>query len=484
MGASGPTPEHTPSDPGRRRFLGRGATLGAALLTGAGRPASSQAQAVPADPSKVLGRHMVPYTERSRFEQAAKAKGPPTMPDEWGGNFTPLGESLGIITPSSLFYEVHRSGVADIDPRTHRLLIHGMVDRPVILSMDEIRRLPSVSRTYFLECSGNTQTEWGAPTAPTVQWTHGLTSCAEWTGVPLSLLLREVGVQKGATWILAEGADGSGNERSLPMKKAMDDILVAYAAERRGPASGERLPAAPRRAGLGGQRQRQVAAPPDGHGQALHDPDRVDGSHEPHAWRQGAAVHLRDGGEVGDHVPVGRPAAAGPGFCEITGLAWSGRGRVRRVDVSTDGGTTWPAATLQEPILPFAHTRFRFPWRWDARETVLQSRCVDETGYVQPTLAALVKVRRPQFDVPQQRRPGLEGGGRRECRTMLARRVLAGVGVLVAAVAAPASHAQLPTYRLGRTPTTEEIKAWDVTIPPTARACQRAVVRLPRARSI
>ena len=150
------------------------------------------------------------------------------MPDEWGGNFTPLAESLGIITPSALHYEVHRGGVPDIDPSTHRLLIHGMVDRPVILTMAEIKRLPSVSRVHFLECAGNTQTEWGAPTAPTVQWTHGLTSCTEWTGVPLAMLLREVGVQKGATWIVAEGGDATGNERSLPMAKAMQDILVVY----------------------------------------------------------------------------------------------------------------------------------------------------------------------------------------------------------------------------------------------------------------
>lgn len=393
MGGSNPTPERTPDDPGRRRFLGRGAALGAALLTGAGRPASSQGQPAPADPSKVLGRHMVPYTERSRFEQAVKAKGPPTMPDEWGGNFTPLGESLGIITPSSLFYEVHRSGIADIDPRTHRLLIHGMVDRPVILTMDEIRRLPSVSRTYFLECSGNTQTEWGAPTAPTVQWTHGLTSCAEWTGVPLSVLLREAGVQKSATWILAEGADASGNERSLPMRKAMDDILVAY--------------------GQNGEALR----PENGYPLRLVVPGwegnvnvkwlrRLTVTDRPYMTRIESMDHtsLMPGGKARHFTfvmdaksvitfPSGGQRLPGPGFYEITGLAWSGRGRVRRVDVSTDGGKTWRAATLQEPILPFAHTRFRFPWRWGGQETVLQSRCLDETGYVQPTLAALVKVR-------------------------------------------------------------------------------------------
>jgi sulfane dehydrogenase subunit SoxC len=388
-----PGSKPTPRDPGRRRFLGRGAALGATLLTGAGRPASSQGQPAPDDPSKVLGRHMLPYTERSRFEQAVKTKGPPTMPDEWGGNFTPLGELLGTITPSSLFYEVNRSGVPDIDPKRHRLLIHGMVDRPVILTMDEIKRLPSVSRTYFLECSGNTQTEWGAPTAPTVQWTHGLTSCAEWTGVPLSVLLREVGVQKGATWIVAEGADASGNERSLPLAKAMQDILVAY--------------------GQNGEALR----PENGYPVRLIVPGwegnvnvkwlrRLTLTDRPYMTRIEAVDHtslLPDGKArrfmfVMDAksvitFPSGGQRLPGPGFYEITGLAWSGRGRIRRVEVSTDGGRTWRPATLQEPVLARAHTRFGLPWRWDGRDAVLQSRCTDETGYVQPTLAALVKAR-------------------------------------------------------------------------------------------
>jgi sulfane dehydrogenase subunit SoxC len=393
MDDPGSKPQPTPRDPGRRRFLGRGAALGAAILTGAGRPASSQGQPAPDDPSKVLGRHMLPYTERSRFERAVKTKGPPTMPDEWGGNFTPLGESLGTITPSSLFYEVNRSGVPDIDPKRHRLLIHGMVDRPVILTMDEIKRLPSVSRTYFLECSGNTQTEWGAPTAPTVQWTHGLTSCAEWTGVPLSVLLREVGVQKGATWIVAEGADASGNERSLPLAKAMQDILVAY--------------------GQNGEALR----PENGYPVRLIVPGwegnvnvkwlrRLTLTDRPYMTRIEAVDHtslLPDGKArrfmfVMDAksvitFPSGGQRLPGPGFYEITGLAWSGRGRIRRVEVSTDGGRTWRPATLQEPVLARAHTRFGLPWRWDGRDAVLQSRCTDETGYVQPTLAALVKAR-------------------------------------------------------------------------------------------
>jgi len=219
------TPERTPTSVDRRRFLKRGVTFGAALA--AGRPITGHAQLAPDDPSKVLGGPLRPYGERSRFEQSVRER-PPGGLDEFGGNFTPLDETLGIITPSALHFVVQRGGLPDIDPGRHRLLIHGMVDRPVILTVEEIRRLPSISRILFIECSGNTRTEWRAPaTGAALPWrrksvrgTHGLTSCSEWTGVPLSLILREAGVQKGATWIVAEGADATGNERSLPMAKA------------------------------------------------------------------------------------------------------------------------------------------------------------------------------------------------------------------------------------------------------------------------
>ena len=162
----------------RRRFLRRGITLGAALAAGQAAPGHAEPDAAPDDHSKVLGGPIRPYGERSRFEQAVREKSPFSRTDEVGGTRTPLGESLGIITPSSLHFEVQRGGVPDIDPRKHRLLIHGMVDRPVILTMEEIKRLPSISRILFLECQGNTFTEWRAPTVKTVQGTHGATSCS------------------------------------------------------------------------------------------------------------------------------------------------------------------------------------------------------------------------------------------------------------------------------------------------------------------
>jgi sulfane dehydrogenase subunit SoxC len=214
------------SESSRRRFLKRGLAAGAAFAA-AGRGVPGSAQPLPEDPSKVLGGPRRPYGERSRFETITRGAYIGKT-DEMGGNRAPLQDFYGIITPSALHFEVQRGGVPDIDPRRHRLLIHGMVDRPVILTVDEIKRLPSVSRIHFIECSGNNQLEWRAPTAKTVQGTHGNTSCSEWTGVPLSLLLREASVQKAATWVVAEGADASGNERSIPLAKAMDDILVAY----------------------------------------------------------------------------------------------------------------------------------------------------------------------------------------------------------------------------------------------------------------
>ena len=395
MGAQGSEPQPTSRDPGRRRFLKRGVAVGAALAA-AGRAAAGRAQSPPApdDPSKVLGGPIRPYGERSRFEQTAREKFPRSKTDEVAAStLTPLGETLGIITPSSLHFEVHRGGVPDIDPRKHRLLIHGMVDRPVILTVEEIQRLPSTSHVLFLECQGNSQLEWRAPAAKTVQGTHGATSCSEWTGVPLSLLLREVGVQKGAAWILAEGADGSGNERSLPLAKVMDDVLVAYGqnGEAVRPENGYPLrlivPGWTGNINVKWLRRIKVVDRPY--------LTRMDGTGQPVLLPDGKARRLNFVIEAKSVItsPSGGHRLPHPGFHEIRGLAWSGRGLIRRVEVSTDGGKTWRDASLQAPVLRLAHTRFRLDWRWEGREAVLQSRCTDQTGYVQPTLAELVRVR-------------------------------------------------------------------------------------------
>ena len=220
-----------------------------------------------------------------------------------------------------------------------------------------------------------------------------MTSCSEWTGVPLSLLLREARVQEGAAWIVAEGADGSGNERSIPMAKAMDDVLVAYGqnGEAVRPENGYPLrlivPGWTGNISVKWLRRIKVVDRPY--------LTRMDGVGQPTLMPDGKARQLQFIMEAKSVItsPSGDQRLPGSGLYEIRGLAWSGRGLVRRVEVSTDGSKTWQDAGLQEPVLRFAHTRFRLDWRWDGREAVLQSRCTDETGYVQPTLAELVSVR-------------------------------------------------------------------------------------------
>ena len=226
-----------------------------------------------------------------------------------------------------------------------------------------------------------------------VQFTHGLTSCSEWTGVALSLLLREAGAHKGATWIVAEGADATGNERSIPMAKAMDDVLVAYGQNGEAPRPGNGYPLRLIVPGWEGNVNvkwlRRIKVVDRPYMTRMESPDHTslmpDGKARQFMFVMDAKSVITS--------PSGGQRLPGPGFYEIRGLAWSGRGLVRRVEVSADGGKTWRNAKLQEPVLRFAHTRFRLDWRWDGREAVLQSRCTDETGYVQPTLAELAKVR-------------------------------------------------------------------------------------------
>src|SRR5437870_10315896 len=204
----------------RRQLLKMGAAaMGGGLL--------AQQKALAIETPGKLGIPLGPYGDRSPFEKAVRWRRESKTP-ETGSSFTPLQDSVGTLTPSSLHYERHHSGIPTIDPAQHRLVIHGMVDRPLSLSVAEIRRLPSITRTMVLECGGNSGSEWAASTGPDVQRSYGLASCSEWTGVLLSLLLKEVGVRPGASWVIAEGADACRMERSIPLAKAMDNILLAY----------------------------------------------------------------------------------------------------------------------------------------------------------------------------------------------------------------------------------------------------------------
>jgi sulfane dehydrogenase subunit SoxC len=346
----------------------------------------------PAPEPSNLGKPISQYGERSPFETATRAV-PDTRTPETAASRTPLQDSCGILTPSSLHYERHHAGVPKIDPKQHQLLIHGLVDRPIIFTVDDLRRLPSLSRIYFMECSGNSGGEWGTKTGATAQSSHGLASCSEWTGVPLSLLLSEAGIQKTAKWVIAEGADACKMQRSLPVDKAMKDTLVAWGQ------NGEAI--RPEQ----GYPLRLVVPGWEGNIsvkwlhrlKAVEEPYMVrdETSHYTDFMPDGTARIFTFDMEAKSLItyPSGGHKLQSPGFCEITGLAWSGKGRIERVEISTDGGATWKDASLQEPRLPIAFTRFHFPWKWDGQEATLQSRCTDETGYVQPTKEALVAVR-------------------------------------------------------------------------------------------
>jgi sulfane dehydrogenase subunit SoxC len=316
----------------------------------------------------------------------------PTFPTA-ASSGTPLQDLHGIITPSGLHFERHHAGVPAIDPDQHRLVIHGLVERPLVLTVDDVVRFPSVSRLHFLECSGNTPNWRDAKATWTPQETHGLLSCSEWTGVPLSTLLDEVGVRPQARWILAEGADGAAMTRSIPLEKALDDAIVVYAqnGERLRPEQGYPL---------------RLLLPGFEGNMSIKWLRRLKAGDQPFQTREETSKYtdLMPDGTARQFTfvmeaksvitrPGGGQQLREPGFHEIRGLAWSGRGRIRRVDVSTDSGATWQQASLQEPILPKCLTRFRLPWTWDGAPAQLQSKAIDETGYVQPPRQALVDVR-------------------------------------------------------------------------------------------
>jgi sulfane dehydrogenase subunit SoxC len=387
---------------GRRGFLiGTTALAGAGVagmlprMSAAATPPGAFEFPVPADSTKVQGRATGDdggYGSRSQFETVVRWRYPtPTKQSSW--TMTPLDGSFGIITPSGLHFERHHAGIPTIDSARHHLVIHGMVKTPKKYSMADLRRFPSVSRIYFVECSGNGLTEWAKPTLKTVQGTHGLLSTSEWTGVPLSTVLKEVGVQGGAKWVLAEGDDAAVMTRSIPIEKCWDNALLAYGQ------NGEAI--RPEQ----GYPLRLILPGWEGNTQ-IKWLRRLEVSDVPFMTREETSKYtdlLGDGKarqftfvmEAKSVItyPSGEMTLPGPGFYEITGLAWSGRGAIERVEVSTDGAKTWQVAALQQPVMRLATARFRLPWVWDGRPAILQSRCIDETGYVQPTIKQLGDVR-------------------------------------------------------------------------------------------
>ncbi|MCH8079157.1 MAG: sulfite dehydrogenase [Proteobacteria bacterium] len=308
-----------------------------------------------------------------------------------GASWSPLHQLEGTITPNGLHFERHHNGVPQIDPEHHKLLIHGMVEKESFFTIDALMRYPHRSQTCFVECGGNSNSSWNknASKSP-VGYSHGLVSCSNWAGVPLSTLLSEVGVKKKARWLIAEGADAFAMNMSIPLEKAMDDAMLALFQ------NGERL------------------RPENGYPIRLLVPGwegvlnvkwvrRIELSDQPVMARNETSKYteLLPSGKsriftLEMHAkslitsPVSSTFIPEPGLFQISGLAWSGRGKVKKVEVSADNGETWAQAALDGPILPKAFTRFRMPWRWDGKPAYLKSRVTDETGYVQPERDELV----------------------------------------------------------------------------------------------
>ncbi|MCE2454249.1 MAG: sulfite dehydrogenase [Gemmatimonadetes bacterium] len=368
----------------------------------------------PADPTKVPGRLTSDLGSRAPEEQPRRLVRAPALSSS---SRTPLQDLCGTITPADLHFERHHAGIPDIRIDDHELLVHGMVERPTVFSMADLKRYPSESRTCFLECSGNGGGAYDRNRMPreiTPQHLDGLLSTSEWTGVSLPLVLREVGVESGASWIVAEGGDAAIMARSVPMEKAFDDAMLAYGqnGEAIRPEQGYPLrlllPGWEGNASVKWLRRIEVTDRP---GMTRDETSRYTDPILDGKARQFSLVMDAKSLITFPAYPYELPEA---GWWEIKGLAWSGRGRITRVDVSTDGGENWTTAELQEPILSKSTVRFRHLWEWDGEEAVLLSRAHDETGYVQPTVQQLWEARgeRTSYHHNQQRAWKVDDDGR------------------------------------------------------------------------
>lgn len=387
----------------RRRFLGAAGLAGAGAVLSA-IPAVAEEAAKP-DPlitevqdwQRYLGDGVdkKPYGVPSKFEKNVIRRDVSwlTASAESSVNFTPLHDLDGIITPSGLCFERHHSGVAEINPADHRLMINGLVDKPLVFTMEDIRRMPRVNKIYFLECAANSGMEWRGAQLNGCQFTHGMIHNVMYTGVALKTLLDEAGLKPNAKWLMLEGADAAGMNRSLPIEKALDDVILAFAM------NGEAL--RPEQ----GYPLRAVIPGWEGN-LWVKWIRRIEAGDQPWQTREETSKYtdLLADGRSRKHTfvmdaksVVTNPSPQAPlkhkGRNVLTGVAWSGRGTVKRVDVTMDGGRNWQTARIDGPVLDKSMVRFYVDFDWNGQELMIQSRAMDSTGYVQPSKEELRKVR-------------------------------------------------------------------------------------------
>tara|TARA_R110001606_G_scaffold361754_6_gene515075 strand:- start:3050 stop:4339 length:1290 start_codon:yes stop_codon:yes gene_type:complete len=373
----------------RRAFIKSGAML---LATVAAPPIS---QIAVANDLSSLPEHMktpgipsIEYGQPSIYEKEVQRKGVNFFQSGiFTGALTPLDKTKGIITPNGLHFSIHHNGIPDISPEDHQIMIHGMVDRPLKWNLSTLLNYPMISRIQFLECSGNSAANAVSDTPVLGSCTsiHGQVSCSEWTGVPLKFLLDEAGIKPNAQWIMCEGADGGSHVRNVPLQKMYDDAILAFYQ------NGERLrpdQGYPVRLFLPGFEGNMSV-------KWIHRMEVVDSPSQSKDEQSLYAEFTKEGKlhqftffmDVKSVItsPSGEQLLPENGIYEIAGLAWSGRGMVKRVEVSADGGKTWADATLEGPVMNKSFTRFTIPWKWNGHNTTLLSRATDELGHIQPT---------------------------------------------------------------------------------------------------
>ncbi|HEY1309727.1 MAG TPA: sulfite dehydrogenase [Pseudolabrys sp.] len=381
----------------RRKFLVGASGFAAASATSARADNTKNLPPNVADWTRNLGDGVGvrPYGHPSQYEKDVIRRTVPwlTATPESSVAFTPLHELDGIITPNGLCFERHHGGIAEIDPNDYRLMLHGLVDKPLIITLEDLKRLPRVNRVYFLECAANSGMEWRGAQLNGCQYTHGMIHCVQYTGVPLKLLLEQAGLKANAKWLMAEGGDAAAMNRSIPLAKALDDCLVAYRM------NGEML------------------RPEQGYPVRLVVPGwqgnmwvkwlrRIKVGDAPWYTREETSKYtdLMESGKARKFTfamdaksVITSPSPQSPvkqkGFTVISGLAWSGRGKIKRVDTSFDGGRNWRTARIDGPVFDKACVRFYSEIDWNGEPLLLQSRAIDDTGYVQPDKDALRKIR-------------------------------------------------------------------------------------------